>query len=47
MTLALLGVAVVVFSLLCAVIHTISERRTHRQLQEQWEERERSLNRKP
>jgi hypothetical protein len=47
MTLALLGVAaVVVFSLLFGVVHTISERRTHRWLQEQWEERERSLNRK-
>ena len=47
MTLALFGVAVVVFSILLGVVHTVSERRQQRHIQEQWEARERSLNRKP
>jgi len=42
---ALLGIATVVFSLLFGAVYNISERRTRRRLQEQWEERERSLNR--
>ncbi|HET8530001.1 MAG TPA: hypothetical protein VFZ82_12570 [Methylomirabilota bacterium] len=47
MTLALFGVAAVVFTVLAAVVHTVSERRQQRRIQQQWEERERSLNRKP
>lgn len=46
-TLALFGVAAVVFTVLAAVVHTVSERRQQRRIQQQWEERERSLNRKP
>ena len=47
MTLALVGVGAVVFTLLFGLIHTVSERRTQRRLQQQWEKRERSLNRTP
>lgn len=48
MTLAVFGVlAVVVFSILASVVHTVSERRHQRRVQRQWEQRERSLNRKP
>ena len=47
MTLALFGVAAVVFSILLGVVHTVSERRQQRRIQGQWEARERSLNRKP
>jgi heme exporter protein D len=47
MTLAFLGVAAVVFSLLFGLVHTVSERRQQRRIRRQWEERERSLNRKP
>ena len=47
MTLALVGIAAVVFSILFGVVHTVSERRQARRMQEQWEERERSLNRRP
>ena len=46
-TLALVGIAAVVFTLLFGLGHTVSERRQQRRMQEQWEERERSLNRKP
>jgi hypothetical protein len=46
-TLALFGIAAVVFSVLVGVVHTVSERRQQRRIQQQWEERERSLNRKP
>jgi hypothetical protein len=47
LTLALFGVAAVVFSILLGVVHTVSERRQQRRIQQQWEQRERSLNRKP
>jgi hypothetical protein len=47
MTIALLGAGVVVFGILVGVVHTVSERRQQRRIREQWEERERSLNRKP
>jgi hypothetical protein len=47
LTLALFGVAAVVFSILLGVVHTVSERRQQRRIQQQWERRERSLNRKP
>ena len=47
MMLALFGVAAVVFSILLGVVHTVSERRQQRRIQQQWEERERLLNRKP
>jgi len=47
MMLALFGVAAVVFSILLGVVHTVSERRQQRRIQQQWEQRERSLNRKP
>ena len=47
MTLALFGVAPGVFSILLGVVHTVSERRRQRRIQQQWEARERSLNRKP
>jgi hypothetical protein len=46
-TLALLGIAAVVFSVLLGVVHIVSERRQQRRIQQQWQERERSLNRKP
>jgi hypothetical protein len=45
--LALIAIAAVVFSVLVAVVHTVSQRRHERHVQEQWEARERSLNRKP
>ena len=41
------GIAAVVFTLLFGLVHTVSERRQQRRMQEQWEERERSHNRKP
>jgi hypothetical protein len=47
MTLALVGLAAVVFTALVGVVHTVTERRRLRRTQEQWEERERLLNRKP
>src|SRR4030095_3883184 len=46
MMLALLVVAGVTFSLLFGLVHKVSERRTKRRLQQQWEERERALNRR-
>jgi hypothetical protein len=45
-TLALLAVAAVVFSLLFGLVHKVTERRTKRRLLQQWEERERALNRR-
>ena len=47
MTLALVGLAAVVFTALVGVVHTVTERRRLRRTQEQWEERERLLNREP
>lgn len=47
MTLALVGLAAVVFTALVGVVHTVTERRRQRRTQQQWEERERLLNRKP
>jgi len=47
MKLALLAIAAVVFSVLLGVVHTVTERRQQRRIQEQWEARERSLNREP
>jgi hypothetical protein len=47
MTLALVGIAAVVFSVCVGVVHTVTERRQQRRIQQQWEERERSLNREP
>ena len=47
MTLTIVGIAAVVFTLLLGLVHTVSERRQQRRMQQQWEERERSLNRKP
>lgn len=47
MKLALVAIAVVVFSILLGVVHTVTERRQQRRIQEQWEARERSLDRKP
>ena len=47
MTLALVGIAAAVFTLLFGLVHTVSERRQQRRTREQWEERERSLNRRP
>ncbi len=47
MTIALLGAGVVVFGILYGVVHTVSERREQRRAREQWEKRERLLNRKP
>jgi FlaG/FlaF family flagellin (archaellin) len=47
MTFALVGIAAVVFSILFGVVHTVSERSQQRRMQAQWEQRERSLNRKP
>jgi hypothetical protein len=47
MTLALVGLAAVVFTALVGVVHTVTERRRRRRTQLQWEERERLLNRKP
>jgi heme/copper-type cytochrome/quinol oxidase subunit 2 len=45
MTFALVGLAVVVFTVLVGVVHTVQERRRRRRTQQQWEERERLLNR--
>jgi hypothetical protein len=45
MTLALVGIAVVVFTALVAIVQAITERRRLRRTQQQWEERERLLNR--
>ena len=45
MTLALIGLAAVVFTALVGVVHTVTERRCRRRTQQQWEERERLLNR--
>ena len=47
MTLALVGLAAVAFTALVGVVHTVTERRRMRRTQQQWEERERLLNRKP
>ena len=47
MTLALVGLAAVVFTALAGVVHAVTERRRLRRTQQQWEERERLLNRKP
>jgi hypothetical protein len=47
MTAILLGAGVVGFGILYGVVHTVSQRRQQRRVREQWEERERSLNRKP
>ena len=47
MTLALVGLGVVVFTALVGIVHTVTERRRLRRTQEQWEERERFLNRQP
>jgi heme exporter protein D len=44
---ALLAFALVVFSILVAVVHTVTERRQQRRIQQQWEARERSLHRRP
>jgi len=46
MTLALVGLAAVLFTALVGVFHTVTERRRVRRTQQQWEERERLLNRK-
>ncbi|MGH7399889.1 MAG: hypothetical protein ACRELW_20415 [Candidatus Rokuibacteriota bacterium] len=47
MTLALVGLAAVVFTVLAGIVYTVSERRQQRLTQQQWEQRERLLNRKP
>jgi hypothetical protein len=47
MTIAFLGASLVVFGILVGVVHTVSERRQQRRVRQQWEQRERSLNRKP
>jgi len=47
MTWALVGIAAVVFAGLAGTVHTVWERRRQRRTREQWEERERLLNRKP
>jgi type II secretory pathway pseudopilin PulG len=48
MMLAIFGIAAaVVFSVLLGVVHVVSERQQQRRVQRQWEERERSLSRKP
>ncbi len=47
MTWALVGIAAVVFAVLAGAVHTLWERRRQRRAREQWEERERLLNRKP
>lgn len=47
MTVVLVGLAAVLFTALVGVIHTVTERRRLRRTQEQWEEREHLLNRKP
>jgi heme/copper-type cytochrome/quinol oxidase subunit 2 len=47
MTLALVGLAAVVFTALAGIVYKVSERRQIRRTQQQWEERERLLNRHP
>jgi hypothetical protein len=47
MTLALVGLAAVVFTARAGVVHIVTERRRLRRTQQQWEERERLLNREP
>jgi len=47
MTIALLGAGVVVFGILFGVVHTVSAWRQQHRVRQQWEERERSLNREP
>jgi heme exporter protein D len=47
MTLVLVGLAAVVFAVLAGVVHTVWQRRHHRRTRQQWEERERLLDRKP
>lgn len=47
MTAVLVGAGVVVFGLLLGVVHTVSERRHQQRVRQQWEERERRLNREP
>lgn len=47
MTVALVGLAAVVFTALAGVVHIVTERRRLRRTQQQWEERERLLNREP
>ena len=47
MTLALVGLAVVVFTALVVVVHVVTERRRLRRAHQQWKERERLLDRKP
>ena len=47
MTVLLVVIAVVLFTVLASLVHTVWERRQHRRTREQWEERERLLNRKP
>ncbi|HSE05070.1 MAG TPA: hypothetical protein VLK35_13030 [Methylomirabilota bacterium] len=46
-TSVLVGIAAVVFAVLAGAVHTVWERRRQRRAREQWEERERLLNRKP
>ncbi len=46
-TLALVGIAAVVFTVLAGTVHTVWNRRQQRRTREQWAERERLLNRKP
>jgi len=48
MTLALFAAAAaVVFTIMYGVVHTVTERLQQRRFRRQWEERERSLNRRP
>jgi hypothetical protein len=47
LALALVGIAAVVFTVLVGTVHTVWNRRQQRRTREQWEERERLLNRKP
>ncbi len=47
MTAILVGAGMVVFGILYGVVHTVSGRRQRRRVRQQWEERERSLNREP
>ncbi len=47
MILALVATGGIVFAILYGVVHTVTERRHQRSLQRQWEERERSLDRRP
>jgi ABC-type spermidine/putrescine transport system permease subunit II len=46
MTSVLVGIAAVVFAVLAGTVHTVWERRRQRRAREQWEERERLLNRR-